>query len=91
MSYRGVIEKIVEGDIKRILMVAAGDVFLTEAAKDGDEPRTLKARQFLENAEYYAERLAILAMVKDQQLTTDSPDSQFRKAIEDVIDILIKG
>jgi hypothetical protein len=91
MSYRGVIQKIVEGEIKRILMVAAGDVILTDASKDEDTPRVLKARQFLDNAEFYAERLALLAMVKDQELTTNSPDSQFRKAIEDVIDILVKG
>jgi hypothetical protein len=90
MSYRGIIEKYADGQIKRILMVAAGDVFLSEAAKNNN-PKALKARLYLENAEFHAERLAILAMVKDPDLTTNSPDSQFRKAIEDVFEILQKG
>ena len=71
-------------------MVAAGDVFLSEAMKDSSTPKTLKAREYLTNAEYHAERLALLAMIKDQNLNDNSPDSQFRKAIEDVFEALLK-
>ena len=90
MSYRSVIDQINTGVVKRILMVAAGDVFLSEAAKDTNSTKTLKAREYLTNAEFHAERLALLAMIKDQNLNDNSPDSQFRKAIEDVFEALLK-
>jgi hypothetical protein len=90
MSYRGVIEKLNENIVKRLLMVAAEDVFLSEAAKDSDDPKCLKAREYLTNAEFHSERIALLAMVKDQNLSDNSPDSQLRKAVDDVFDILLK-
>lgn len=73
-------------------MVAAEDVLLAEAAKDPNTPtpKTLKAREYLMNAEYHCERLALLAMVQDQTLDDSSPDSKFRKAIDDVFETLLK-
>jgi hypothetical protein len=91
MSYRGVIEKVQDGQIRRILMVAAQDFLMSEAAKNNTNPKTLKAREYLTNAEFHSERLALLAIVHDQSLDDNSPDSRFLKAIEDVFDILLKG
>jgi hypothetical protein len=90
MSYRGVIEKLNANVIKRLLMVAAEDVFLSEAAKNSEDPKCIKAREYLTNAEFHSERMALLAMAHDQNLNDDSPDSQLRKAVDDVFDILLK-